>query len=333
MRNWKTWSLLLAGLLLCVGYLKRRDRRDGSPALAAGENSASVKTKVKREEISSSVPPVEIAELRQREEERGRKAEQINDRWRTPIAFYGRVVDAHDYPVADAEIEFQWNNLAGPSTASNRTDSRGDFSLTGKEGYVLAVKVAKFGYYTLQEHGQAFYYNRGDETHTPDPTNPVTFRLKKHGPIESLNVFERKFQLSSSGRPIELQLSTGQIVPEGSGDISFRFFRETNILSAARPIFSWSFSCTAVKGGITVATNAFDFRAPEAGAYIGADHVEMPRTRDDKWIGGLERHYFFRAPDGRYSRLALDLMAHNGSLRIKIFHNPSGSQNLEYRRE
>jgi hypothetical protein len=129
-----------------------------------------------------------------------------------------------------------------------------------------------------------------------------------------------------------LDLSTGEAVSDGSGDIRLQFFRETNTLSVERPIFSWRFSCTAVSGGLIPSTNAFRFKAPENG-YVRSDDVEMKQADGVEWSGDLERYYFVRTADGLYSRVAFDLMAHNGVLRVKIFQNPNGSRNLEYRRD
>jgi hypothetical protein len=312
------WIVNRRASLETVSHSQRDQTNNASPPTRADLGSGTKQSIVTNNGISP------------RAEEKVEATERINDRWRTPILFYGKAIDEHGTPVSNAEVQFEWNNLMGTSAAKTQTSADGQFSFVGKEGYVLTVKVSKAGYYSLQPAAQAFYYNRGGETHIADVHNPVVFHLQKHGPVEDLKVFERTLQLSSSGRPIELELSTGQIVSTGIGDLRLEFVRETNVLSAERPIFTWRFLCTAVTGGLVVSTNPFAFRAPDGG-YTRNDLVEMNQARQSEWKGRLERQYFYRAAGGTHSRLIVDLMAHNGSLRVKIFHNPNGSQNLEYR--
>jgi hypothetical protein len=58
--------------------------------------------------------------------------------------------------------------------------------------------------------------------------------------------------------------------------------------------------------------------------------VEMKSSSEGNWQGRMKLQYFVRLAEGKYARILLDLMSHNGSLRIQGFTNPSGSRNLEY---
>jgi hypothetical protein len=73
--------------------------------------------------------------------------------WKTPIAFYGRIVDQQMLPVPDAQVHFQWTDLStkGSSEADTVTDRHGSFTLQGVEGKRLGVSAAKSGYYNPLE--------------------------------------------------------------------------------------------------------------------------------------------------------------------------------------
>src|SRR5438128_2385625 len=85
---------------------------------------------------------------------RGRRHRQItphNERiledplsdWRTPIQFYGKVVDESGQPVAGATVHFAWNDLSPEGTSRSETESDADglFSLTGKTGKILTIQI------------------------------------------------------------------------------------------------------------------------------------------------------------------------------------------------
>ena len=73
-----------------------------------------------------------------------------NFEWKQPIDFYGKVLDEHEQPVANARVRFVWNDLSptGTSEAETATDSSGLFSLRDKRGKGLSVYVSKEDYYS-----------------------------------------------------------------------------------------------------------------------------------------------------------------------------------------
>lgn len=84
--------------------------------------------------------------------------------WRTPIEFFGKVVDEKEQPVAGALIEFAWTGTPekyGGDGVGKRTltsDSNGMFSLTGVGGKGMTVYVSKEGYYRRSESNGWFEY-------------------------------------------------------------------------------------------------------------------------------------------------------------------------------
>src|SRR5579862_1845477 len=115
---------------------------------------------------------------------------QALNAWRTPIEFYGRVVDESSNPVAGAQIEFRWMELPdnkGSRSSNTTSDSTGLFALQGAKGPTLSVNVSKMGYYTSHATPNGYTYSEalGDRFH-PDAQNPVIFVLRRRGNGEPL---------------------------------------------------------------------------------------------------------------------------------------------------
>src|SRR5436190_17455788 len=65
--------------------------------------------------------------------------------WKTPINFFGRVVDENEQPVPGVTIVAQWSDLSanGASTETRLSDEEGLFSITAKKGRGITVRVFK----------------------------------------------------------------------------------------------------------------------------------------------------------------------------------------------
>jgi len=250
--------------------------------------------------------------------------------WRTPIEFYGKVVDENTNPVANASVHFVWTDLSPKGNAEQDTtsDLDGLFSLNNTNGKNLIVQVSKEGYYAYQRFGAAFNYAGENQNFVPDAANPVIFRLKKKGIAEPLTVFEKNFQISISGKPLEIDLSTGMAVSPGQGNVMMEFVKQSPQIPGDR-LYDWSFRIAVPNGGLLPSTDEFDFLAPVSG-YKPSDLIEMKSSSAENWQSRMKREYFVKLPDGNFARVVLDLMSHNGSLKVQAFTNPSGSRNLEY---
>lgn len=104
---------------------------------------------------------------------------RVLEDWRTPIAFYGKVVDQSNSPVAGAVVEFVVNDLSREGTTRyNRTsDSRGFFSLIKVTGKALTVTVHKEGYNPSTQNPFTFIYSGENQNYSPNATAPETFIL------------------------------------------------------------------------------------------------------------------------------------------------------------
>ena len=250
--------------------------------------------------------------------------------WRTPIEFYGKVVDENTNPVANASVHLVWTDISqeGNSEKDTASDTDGLFSLRNTTGKNLIVQVSKEGYYSYQRFGVAFNYAGENQNFVPNAANPVIFRLKKKGVADPLVSFKRNFQISISGKPLEIDLKTGMAVPPGQGNIIVEFVKQSP-QSLEDRLYDWSFKITVPNGGLVLSTNELDFLAPTSG-YEPSELIQMKSSSEDGWQSRMKRQYFVRLPDGKYARIILDLMSHNGSLEVQAFSNPSGSPNLEF---
>lgn len=261
----------------------------------------------------------------QKEQERPKGLNQ----WRTPIEFYGKIVDENTNPVANANVHFVWTDISleGNSEKDTLSDSKGLFSLSNTTGKNLIVLVSKEGYYSYQRSGMAFNYAGENQNFVPDPFNPVIFRLKKKGIGEPLVTFDKNFQVSISGKPLDIDLHSGSAVSTGKGNIVVEFIKQPRQTSDTH-FYDWSFKITVPEGGLTASEDELDFLAPTSG-YRPFDFVDMKQSAAAHWESRMKRRYFIKLPSGEYVRIVLDLMSHNGSLKIQSFLNPSGSRNLE----
>src|SRR5579862_2612085 len=111
-----------------------------------------------------------------------------NGEWRTPIVFYGKVVDGQGLPVPNAVVELSCNDLSASGTSNYRrhSDTNGLFSISRIKGKLLVVTVTKDGYYTSRADNTAFYYAGQNVNFTPNSAKPEIFHLKQIGIAEPL---------------------------------------------------------------------------------------------------------------------------------------------------
>ena len=127
----------------------------------------------------------------QRESRFGRfqEIDTASDPWRTPIAFYGKVVDESNQPVAGVSVSFSCNDLSREGTSKYQTtsDGQGLFSLKGVKGKLLVLRLSKEGYYTSKRDNDSFdFAGDGRGILVLDPANPIVFHLQNRGHAEPL---------------------------------------------------------------------------------------------------------------------------------------------------
>ena len=166
--------------------------------------------------------------------------------------FYGKVVDQHGQPVADATVSATATRDAGrDSPAKTQTDSRGFFQILGLRGRSLSISVEKRGF-TIQGHGVGLRNANGPETSATNRAILTMWKLKGPEPM----IHDRKtYQFKPDNRPYTIDLLSKKMT-EGTneaGDIRIQLERPAEIKRGEH--FEWSFTLAAVAGGIIEVTN------------------------------------------------------------------------------
>lgn len=249
--------------------------------------------------------------------------------WRTPLSFYGRVVDQHSQPVANARVWLAWNDTKGTQEKKIESREDGRFELTNEMGKALSVQVGKDGYKGFSSSNQGFEFSEfwNPTYYVPDKENPVIFRLWKLEEAEPMYFWSKLKKMTVDGQKVWFDTKTGTF--GASGDVAFSTKRGT---SYAPRQFDWSLAIEAAPGGgIALRSEELMFEAPEGG-------YQQSWSQD---IGGKDEFYsisktvkfYLKTPDGKYAAVQADI-AHMGvpeaEVNVLAYVNPSGSRNLQY---
>jgi hypothetical protein len=269
----------------------------------------------------------------QRLKKRETTMERVLNEWRTPIEFYGKVVDESNNPVSGAQINFSCNDVSVEGTSYYHTisDVEGLFSLKDVNGKLLTAHVSKDGYYASKKDNDSFEYGDRYNHFVPDQNNPIIFHLRRKEKGEPL--IQKSFppgmgqivQLRHDGTPIEIDLLNGQKASAGSGQLKLEFWRDISEKNART--FDWKLQLSVFSGGLIPTDEEFAFQAPDTN-YLPSVLIDMPKT-NQPWIGEVRRKYYIQLPDRKYGRIDVYLLPYNGVFTIKSAVNPSGSRNLE----
>lgn len=252
------------------------------------------------------------------------------DPWRTPINFYGRVIDLSSGPVAGANISFGWTDLSPPqghSQATTTSDANGLFALEGKTGLHLSVSVNKEGYYSSKSNLDSFFYaEHNGNNFVPDAGNPVIFLLRKKGTGENLIGVKQNYRVARDGTPLGIDLTTGKTTGS-SGDFVVQCWTDDQGKASGQK-YDWHCVVTIPGGGVVPTDEEFPFQAPENG-YVPTNGIAMPADRPD-WTSDVDLKFYYRLADGRYGRMTFSMIAGGQHFcMIDSVLNPSGSRNLE----
>jgi hypothetical protein len=214
MTNKRQRVLILLALSILVIFLGRhffwpKNAINTSTIESAKETrSSNIGPRVKKtaEEQSASERLAVDERVRAREVEKGK------DEWRTPIHFYGKVVDENENPVEGADVELGWNNLNGSPSKMTKSDEVGNFSLENEQGKVLVVSVRKVGYYSSKRDRTSFFYAGENENFSPDPGNRFSFIFVKCGVLRRCTCFvAATMYLAKEGNFVYLRTGQGSV--------------------------------------------------------------------------------------------------------------------------
>jgi hypothetical protein len=186
--------------------------------------------------------------------------------WKTPIEFYGKVVDERDDPVPGAIVSLLWTDLSpnGSSQVIKETDVQGMFGLKGVRGKTLVVQISEGNYYTSLKSNQfAFEYSDPVDKayHEPNSSRPVVFHLRRKGVAAGLISQYVKVPLLKNGTPVWFDFVTAKA--SDSGQLEVRSWKpEKDPLIG---FSDWRVRLSIESGGLAEITEEFPFLAPESG--------------------------------------------------------------------
>ena len=255
----------------------------------------------------------------------------VPDDWSAPISFYGQVVDQDTNALAEATVQFTWDESpmdSGQKSATAVSNTNGLFSLHGAHGRILSVAVSKSDYYMPHPNSRSFHYSMRPDVFSPDPLKPVVFRLHKKGEAEPLIRVSQNFRVPKDGSPVTVDLRSGTLVASSADYLVVECWNEAKEKRTPKK-YNWSCRMSIPGGSVMIYNDEFSFLAPQDG-YLPYAEIKMTTNRLD-WKRESSFMLFYRVPSGNYGRMHFQIIAGGDHFAIvDSYLNPSGSRNLEY---
>lgn len=261
-----------------------------------------------------------------------RAISQADDKFqhKTPIEFYGKVVDQDNQPIVDARVDLVWSVTGGTDSRMVKSGKDGRFSIIGIQGKGISVDVFKEGYHVGIEGKGGFEYAAffEDIFHVANPNNPVVFQLLKKGDSEPMYKWYPTADLTVDGKATWLDIKTGRIA--ATGDVSFSVLRDTGPDSR---MSGYKLRVVAANGGGIALSEGeeFMFLAPSEGYQPSLEIVQ--KAGDPQFKVSQNLRFYLKTPDGKFAAIKADVAQFNipaAGLQTLIYFNPSGSRNLEF---
>jgi hypothetical protein len=262
--------------------------------------------------------------------------------WRSPIKFFGKVVDEKNQPVTGASVEFSWSGTIekyGADGVVHRTttsDSNGQFVINGVEGKGLTVRVSKKGYYSSHRGKNNSFEYAGFWEPTfiePDRNKPVVFRLVKRPEAEPTYRVGERLLLPPPAWVAHIDLLGKPAETNNGGDMTLRIVRPPN--SGYQNPFDWELKIEGNGGAeFSESDEEFMLRAPDDG-YQSAITKRYERVRGNS-IQNV-RFYVRNKTRKFYAAVSLEVTAYypminvdKSCIIIEATVNPNDSPNVEY---
>ena len=266
--------------------------------------------------------------------------------YKTPIEFYGKVVDQHGEPVAGAAIKIlPFDNAYGDSDTSLdlTSDASGRFSVKGLKGLAMGVQATKAGHLTFSDLGYGkptssrrieYGLDGTQGARFKDPNKPTLFTLHKIGLVEPMvYVEEKRWHLEVDGTPRKIALDS----KDGTGphQIDFRLRSDWSHLPMDNEInskrFDWSLEARIPGGGFLKNASDYNFEAPETGYLESIRFGYLANLPQEQWKRLRHGRYFVKFADGTFGRIrfSIDAASDRRPLSLTSWMNlKPGSRNL-----
>jgi hypothetical protein len=329
-----TGALLLACAVILAWLLVSRGWHPPPSQATSAASPTKSSTGVSNGTPPTHVEQVDVTSLTREQleaEVRSRDAKDKQWEWRTPIRFYGKVIDQDGKAVRGADVHFQWTDLSakGSEEAETKSDEHGLFSLEGVKGKRLLVRVTDPGYYSSDARNSLSFEfaNPFEEIfYQPNPKTPVIFHLRKRDP--TADVFQRSVELilPGEGAPTRIHLETGKTRP--NGELQLQAWKPWPPPPMSPP-YDWKVLLILEGGGFTEAPSEFAFEAPE-GDYVEQFSIDMSARFPSAWKVSAERSlYFVFGNPKKYGHLTLRTDGNSRYIFLEYAINSSGSRKLE----
>jgi hypothetical protein len=249
--------------------------------------------------------------------------------WKTPIEFYGKVIDQHGDPVVGANVECGWTTVGATPKAHLTTDANGNFEIKGIQGKGMIVDTRAKGYHRGASARGSFEYSAFYESiyHVPDKNNPVIFQLWKLEGAEPMYWWRIHQPISVKGERLWFDTTTGKV--GATGDVAISTERGTTY---APRQFDYTITVEAGPGGgIFVRNEEMMFEAPEGGYQPSFTVEQLGQGESMKLDQNLR--FYLKTPTGKYAAVKLEVshyMVPEADVTMVVYFNPSGSRNLQY---
>jgi hypothetical protein len=256
--------------------------------------------------------------------------------WKTPIEFYGKVVDQDGKPVEGGIADVIWTDMSakGSSQMEVTSDADGLFSITGIRGKGMTVQVNKDGYYRQLTDTKSIFEYAGfwePSYHVPDKSKPVLFRLRKKGEAaELLHYGPTLFGAKPDGSPVIFDLATGRKT-SGNGDVSVRVAKGAR---NADKQFDWEVTLEGVGSGAGLVESKDEFmvEAPEESYQPNWKFVQ--KAGAEGYQSEMQAKFFVKTAGGQFARIEVRVLpeySEMAAVDLASYFNPEpGNRNLEF---
>lgn len=254
--------------------------------------------------------------------------------WRTPILFFGKVVDENSKPVPGVKVTYGANAADELLTKEIRnegtttSDIRGIFKISGIRGRTFVLELTHPSYYSSSTNppGYAYADELTSKNGVPDSEEKAMLFYMRHKGNPTALV-QRRAALNSltDGTTKDFTLR-GKARSEIIGHLQIQAWKGEPSLKSGNH-FDWKVKVSVPQGGVLAIRKEFDFVAPESGY---EQTLEFQMSKDDaNWSLNLEQNIFLKFPNYYVrGRVFIDLFE-DLFFSLNYFVNPDGSRNLE----
>jgi len=254
----------------------------------------------------------------------------VTDSFSTPIIFYGRIIDQHGEPVANATVDLttitSWQGAI--SARTEITDKDGLISVKGMKGINLMVTASKDGYFTDPNVSSVtFGYGISADSHRlapPSKESPAVLILHKLVEPQQLIIVPSE----SYAVPDLPEFRRINLLPDSEAAAWISVSK--HIPDKSNEPYDWTYHIHIPGGAIAAQSNRLDFHAPN----MYSPNMTMHRSKDlgTQWDSRATEFYFIRFDNERYGRFRFRFFGgQRDSIAIEEgYINPEpGNRNLE----